>query len=245
MASEEGGDGDGGLWGSVLGTAGAALIGGIGNYMGQKDTNEQNLTLGREQMQFQERMSNTSYQRAIKDMEAAGINPMLATKLGGASTPPGSMPQVGNAIGAGISGAQQGAAIIGEAQRIGQTQATTDQLRAQTEKIKSETLEKNLNSALAEWQLEKLKGESKKSAYEGHSAEATFDAKNAGRGKTTTAFEAEADKIKSEAEKVKLGLEGAKAEADFYKSEIGKDSPLTRHILTILKGVTSAFSAAR
>lgn len=41
------------------------------------------------QMHFQERMSNTAYQRAMADMQKAGINPIMVTKLGGASTPTG------------------------------------------------------------------------------------------------------------------------------------------------------------
>ena len=73
---------------------------------------------------FQQRMSSTAYQRAMADMKAAGLNPILAGKVGGASTPQGSAVNIGNPGLAYAQGMQMG--------------SSAKQMDTQVEKIKEE-----------------------------------------------------------------------------------------------------------
>jgi len=113
------------LFASALGSIGPSLVTGGLSALGGYFQGQSSQASAKDQMKFQERMSNTSFQRGMADLRKAGLNPILAAKVGGASTPQGAGYQVPN---------------IGEAFASGAHSAgSLRQMIAGTEKTKEET----------------------------------------------------------------------------------------------------------
>lgn len=76
----------------------APFVSAAANFIGGSMTNSANQAQAQANRDFQANQSATSYQRAVADMQAAGLSPMLAYSQGGASTPSGSTATMVNPV---------------------------------------------------------------------------------------------------------------------------------------------------
>lgn len=159
----------------VLAPAVISAIGsGINNWMTGKraeDAAEFNAQQAERQMAFQERLSNTAYQRSMEDMRKSGLNPILAYQKGGASVPSGAAATmtpgaVTDMLSPAVSTALQAKRLDAEVNNMLETHknlqeqnklisaqtvmtgAQTSQIQAET-RIKDEMLQKAMREATA------------------------------------------------------------------------------------------------
>lgn len=147
-----------------------------------REANAANSANADKQMAFQERMSNTAYQRSMQDMQKAGLNPILAARNGGASSPAGAsadikavpsrMGSIANtalAAYTGITQSQKAIAEAGEADSraalnqvsVANVAADTEQKGHSSKNLEAETRKKAAETAAIRADLKKRENAAK------------------------------------------------------------------------------------
>lgn len=232
----------GSLAGSITGgdllSFGSSIFGGLLGAQGQEEANVANAKQARDMMSFQERMANTGWQRAVADMKAAGLNPMLAYSQGPNATPGGAQAVMGNVKGAGLT---QGIASLGAAAQVANVKAQTENIKADTALKKADMKDpdaernaggdlptKSFRAASEEARSRQLHAAAQNEIEKVHISKAQYDLvrqeiQNAIREER--AIEARTRDTTANAVLRELAQSESKAYGDFYKTAAGRLKP--------------------
>ena len=266
------------IFGSALGQIpwGSLASGGI-SYLGGQATNAANaeqaqkqmdfqnqqnrlqeqfqVAQNQKQMDFQERMRATQYQTATADMQAAGLNPMLAYGQGGAGTVGGStssgatssgaQAQMANALGSGVSTAMQAMTTL---EQVANMRATNEQIHAQTENIDADTKQRNAQTVNLLEELNRIKATTRTS--DAQTAELNQRIRNMQQELLTEqvetkyregSWEADVARRKSESLAAGMDLSRSRWEEKYYQGVM----PDISNLLTNASRAAEIFSRAR
>jgi hypothetical protein len=88
-----------------------SIVSAVGNLIGTNMTNQAAWDRAQSAQQFSAEQYATRYQQTVKDLQASGLNPMLAYSQGPGTAPSGVQAPVQNALGSAVEGYQKGKAV--------------------------------------------------------------------------------------------------------------------------------------
>lgn len=128
--------------GGSIASAGGSIFGALSSAKGQASANAANMEMAQKQMDFQERMDNSKYQRGVEDARKAGFNPLVAFPGSGGS-PMGASAVMQN------TSPNRGELAVSTARALNEVRSTLADAKLKEEMIKTETTKQGLNNAQA------------------------------------------------------------------------------------------------
>jgi len=141
-----------------------AALGGVLSFVGGQQANQKNWDIAQANNEFSAQQFAQRYQTTVKDMQAAGLNPMLAYSQGGGSPPTASqVAPMQNALGNAVEsynrvkGTSAQAAL--QQQQIAQSEAQVGLTNAQSAKTQAETAVATKQAELIDEDIQKRRQE--------------------------------------------------------------------------------------
>lgn len=224
------------------------ILGGILGNKGANDRNDQQIAMTREQMEWQQNMSDTAHQREMLDLSRAGLNPILSGRGGASTAGGGQAPQLENALGAGVNSAMQAKLINAQ---VEQAQSASELNTASAMKARAEAwqtsnyggpeAEARINSAQSGISLNSFREKEIQEAIEYIKQQVKTEYTKRDVNLSTADLNRALEVLrKVETTHSNLGLSRSRAESKFFKEgAIGENSPEIKMIMDIVKGVSA------